>query len=142
MWDRIMEKLSQAVSRRTLLGRAASACAAVAAAICGFAVRSSGSGPCGSLHHYYCCCVCSSNLCGGEYAQCSGRWCWMCPYKHLDQCELVACIECYIPPKSSTCFNNPDTCLGGTLCNCTDVYCSDFDLTGLPCPGGTNVGRG
>ncbi len=136
MWDRIIEKLSQTVSRRSLLGRAASACWAVPAAICGFAVRPALALNCGTLVPCWCCCVCSTTRCGGNYEVCDGTWCWTCHQKgpRPYECWIVDCIECYVA--GCTTFNNIDTCPSSPPpCGChspVDVYCSDCVET-VPC---------
>ena len=135
MWNQIIGKLSQVVSRRGLLGRAASGSAAVVLAICGFALPSSGS-RCGTLVPCLCCCVCSSTLCNSNYSKCVGTWCWTCNWKNhpIGTCHIVYCIECY--KGDCTTFNDLDTCPGDLApCGCknANVPCADCIDSGISC---------
>jgi hypothetical protein len=128
MWDRIIGKLGEVVSRRGLLGRAASACSAVALAICGFPT------PARAYYSLFCCILCTKNICG-NLSLCSGTWCWSCQWKRPGgQCVLINCVECYTSSASSTCFNSLALCPGsGTQCSCDVVMCSEAYETDYPC---------
>jgi hypothetical protein len=101
MWNEIIGKLSQAVSRRGLLGKAASASAAVVLSILGAAVPSSGIENCGACSKEYyqfaCCCLCTNKLCTApQLDECIGQWCWTCLCKiNEGQSQPYNCTECY-----------------------------------------------
>jgi len=125
MLNQIIEKFSEAVSRRSLIGRIAQACSAVVLAVIGIPVPA-------RAFSVECCSLCSSTLCNGNLSQCAGTWCWTCFWKpHAGRCFIVECTECYNANAPSNCFQ---PCNGGPLCfnPCKNIICSDAAVVS-PC---------
>lgn len=89
MLHRIVEGITKVISRRTLFSRTISAAAAVTSSICGLedaALACSGT-------NKLCCFLCLPNTpCHDRKTQCTGTWCWTCPYGTGDNCVTL----CYV----------------------------------------------
>jgi len=130
--DTMLDKLSEAVSRRGALGRIASIGSAVALGILGLPqVARAGCQP--PLVSKKCCCLCSSTNCSGDVPGnwgCTCTWCWTCAFGSGTFCRIVKCYECYSNPPAGTCNSSCDN--GGTN-GCSNIICSKAIQTTQGC---------
>jgi hypothetical protein len=136
MLDTILAKLTKAVTRRTILGRAASAASAFTFALFRSTAKA-GTPLCGSGYTpRYCCCLCSPHFCV-NLKNCAATWCWTCELWEGSSCGVFSCTECYSSPLG--CTNSGTACDGTSnlpYCpNCAYISCSVAQDTTIPCGG-------
>ena len=137
MFAKLVEQLTEAVSRRGFLQRMGQAAAAIGLVLAGVDVAKAVVAMCCDL------CLPPSASCSG----CTCQWCWTCP--HTDGC-VYSCNECYSGATGAWCNNRtspagcPRTAPGQTSgddgCPPGHVTCSSVTL--LSCGGGGGGGVG
>lgn len=126
MFNKVVVKLGEAISRRSILGKVASAVTVTLFGIFGLEAKTCNP----PLYPRACCCLCSSSGCTGK--TCSATWCWMCPYRVGVNCIIYKCTECY--SSTSGCSNTDCDGSSTTGCpNCDYIVCSTYIDTGMPC---------
>lgn len=133
MLRRIVDHLTETVTRRGMLGSMASRAAALTLGI--FGMSRLATAGCGTGYiDVKCCCLCSSTTCT-NFTQCSVIWCWTCPFHNVgSECYIYKCVECYTAGADPSCQVDFGAC-DGTIddCGCTNIICSAALNTGGLC---------
>jgi hypothetical protein len=123
MMEELIRELTKVGSRRGFLGKAASACAAIALAILGLDKVT-------MAQKVPCCGLCMN---GGDFSGCASTWCWFCctdtnPHKYWK------CSECFSVDSGACHGCWPDFSAWRTQhCSCDNVKASKAELIGEIC---------
>jgi hypothetical protein len=125
MLNKIVQHLSNAVSRRSFIGRFASGCSALVLSVLGMGrLAVAGGGP-------GCCVLCANKPTCSANPSCAAKWCWTCPSGSGSFCRIFQCLECF--GIDHGCHQYP-CAEGGVFCDlCSNVICNHAINTGLPC---------
>jgi len=122
--EKIIEKLTQAVSRRRFLTRLSAAAAAFALGVLGLSDVAHAGCPPGTVR-VACCCLCKRpGTC--VYGSCACQWSWPCEWTDGSVCREYTCWECY---SSQGSWCDPDGPDGA----CNQAKCSRATYRTIPC---------
>jgi hypothetical protein len=117
MSEKLVEKLSEWVSRRSVLERLSAGAVAMVASL--FDIGLASGEVCGpNTVKFQCCCLCHPPT-GSECTGCACQWQWICDTFAINNCKRWTCVECY----------SVGPCLGG----CTNVKCSRAFYRSIVC---------
>jgi hypothetical protein len=114
--EKLVEKLTEVVSRRSMLKRLSAVTATFLLGVFSFSKVVEAACPTG-LYQLLCCCLCKNpGTC--TYENCACEWDWECPWRIGQNCYDILCRECFIEP---TPCNGSQSACSNAKCSLTQV---------------------
>jgi len=95
MSEKLIEKLTEWVSRRSVLAGISTATAAMVTSLFDVTRASDPVVVCGSNTIKFACCCLFFSPSGPACTDCACEWCWTCEKNNPFECQIWTCYECY-----------------------------------------------